>query len=126
MAGGFLSKGEASATVNRGLFQKESTMAKPEFFLDEILRRALRSRKPKRKADPYYGKFRRLCKKHDLTYAVASDGYVDVDAPDGTRFTVGTGYWDERISRLEEILETGYDPGNGELAWPAKVIDDNQ
>jgi hypothetical protein len=105
--------------------QKESTMTKPEFSLDELLGNLFRPpRKPKSKADPDYGKFRRLCKKHGLTYTVADDGYVDVDAPDGARFTVGTGYWDERLGRLEEILETGY--YDNELAWPAKATDDNQ
>ena len=101
-------------------------MAKPEFFLDEVLGRIFgKPRKPKRKADPDYGKFRRLCKKHDLTYTVADDGYVDVEAPDGTRFAIGEN-WDQRLPRLETILETGYDPGGGELAWPARKTDDNQ
>jgi len=98
-------------------------MAKPEFFLDEILRRALRSRKPKRKADPYYGKFRRLCKKNDLTYTVSDDGYVDIEAPDGTRFAIGDN-WAGRVNRLESILETGYDPGHGDhflISWPGKA-----
>ena len=95
-------------------------MAKPEFFLDEVLGRLFKPTKEKRKPDPDYGKFRRLCKKHALTYKVADDGYVDVECLDGTRFSIGQG-WDQRVSRLEEILDTGYDPGNGELAWPAKA-----
>jgi|TARA_R110000744_G_scaffold212037_1_gene331107 hypothetical protein len=98
-------------------------MAKPEFFLDEVLGRIFyKARKPKRKADPDYGRFRRLCKKNDLTYTVAGDGYVDVEAPDGTRFAIGEN-WDQRLPRLETILETGYDSGNGELAWPARAGD---
>ena len=98
-------------------------MAKPEFFLDEVLGSIFgKPRKPTRKADQDYGKFRRLCKNYDLTYTVADDGYVDVDAPDGTRFSIGEG-WDQRLSRLEGILETGYDSGNGELAWPARAGD---
>jgi hypothetical protein len=92
----------------------------PAAFLDDILGKLFRPRKPKRKADPDYGSFRRLCKKHNLTYAAANDGYVDVEAPDGTRFAIGEG-WDQRVMRLEAILETGYDPGTDEVAWPAKV-----
>ena len=104
-------------------------MTKPEFrlyFLDEILGTIFgKPSKPKRKADPYYGKFRRLCKKHNLTYTVANDGYVDMETPDGARFSIGQD-WDQRLMRLEEILETGYDPGHGGVAWSAKVTDDNQ
>ena len=102
----------------------ESTMAKPEFFLDEVLGRLFKPTKEKRKADPDYGRFRRLCKKHALTYEVADDGYVDVECPDGNRFSIGQG-WDQRARRLEEILATGYDTGNGELAWPARATDTN-
>ena len=95
-------------------------MTKPEFFLDEVLGRLFKPVRAKRKADPDYGKFRRLCKKHALTYKIADDGYVDVECPDGNRFSIGEN-WDQRVSRLEEILATGYDTGNGELAWPAKA-----
>jgi hypothetical protein len=72
----------------------------------------------KRKADPSYGRFRRLCKKHALTYKVADDGYVDVECLDGTRFSIGQG-WDQRVSRLEEILETGCDPGSSQGRRPS-------
>ena len=99
-------------------------MAKPEFFLDEVLGKLFKPEKRKRKPDPDYGKFRRLCKKHGLTYTVADDGYVDVECPDKTRFSIGQG-WDQRVSRLEEIIETGYDPGHGALTWPAKAKDKN-
>ena len=87
-------------------------------FLDDTLGRLFRSPKPRRKQDPDYRAFRRLCKENDLTYVVASDGYVDVEAPDGARFAIGEG-WDQRLARLETILETGFDPGNGELVWAA-------
>ena len=100
-------------------------MAKPEFFLDAILDKLFRARKPKRKADPDYGKFRRLCKKNALTYAVSNDGYVDIETPDGTRFAIGED-WDCRVMRLEAILETGYDPGTDEVAWPAKADSNDQ
>ena len=76
--------------------------------------------KAKRKADPDYGKFRRLCKKHGLTYEVADDGYVDIECPDGNRFSIGQG-WDMRAYRLEEIITTGYDPDHDELSWPARA-----
>lgn len=99
-------------------------MAKPEFFLDEVLGKLFKPVKRKRKPDPDYGKFRRLCKKHALTYKIADDGYVDVECPDGNRFSIGEN-WDQRVSRLEEILATGYDTGNGELAWPARATDTN-
>ena len=100
-------------------------MANPEFFLDEVLGRLFTPMKPKRKADPDYSKFRRLCKKNDLTYTVSDDGYVDIEAPDGTRFAIGEN-WDQRVARLETILETGYDTGNGELSWPAKAENNDQ
>ena len=96
-------------------------MAEPEFFLDEILGRLFTRKKPKRKADPDYGRFRRLCKQNDLTYTVASDGYVDIETPDGNRFAIGQN-WDQRGARLKIILATGYDTGNGETAWPAKLM----
>ena len=89
-------------------------------FLDDHLGKLFKPVKRKRKQDPDYAKFCRLCKKHSLTYEVADDGYVDVECPDGTRFSIGEN-WDQRVSRLETILETGYDTGNGELAWPARA-----
>ena len=95
-------------------------MTKPEYFLDEVLGRLFTPMKPKRKADPDYSKFRRLCKKNDLTYTVSDDGYVDIEAPDGTRFAIGEN-WDQRVARLETILETGYDPGHDDISWPAKA-----
>ena len=91
----------------------------PAAFLDDILGKLFRPRKPKRKVDPDYGRFRHLCKKHNLTYAVADDGYVDVETADGTRFAIGE-TWDCRVMRLAAIVETGYDPSHG-IAWPAKV-----
>tara|TARA_R100001086_G_C11771087_1_gene240875 strand:- start:39 stop:350 length:312 start_codon:yes stop_codon:yes gene_type:complete len=95
-------------------------MANPKFFLDEVLVRIFdKGRKPKRKADPDYGKFRRLCKKNHLTYTVY-DGMIDIETPDGARFAIGQG-WDQRLARLEDILKTGYDTGNGKLAWPTKA-----
>ena len=60
-----------------------------------------------------------------LTYTVSDDGYVDIEAPDGTRFAIGEN-WDQRVARLETILETGYDTGNGELSWPAKAENNDQ
>jgi hypothetical protein len=98
---------------------------KPEFFLDDVLGKLFKQPKPKRKADPDYGAFRRLCKRHGLTYAIANDGYVDVEAPDGARFAIGQN-WDQRVSRLETILETGYDPGHGGLSWPTRAKDNDQ
>jgi hypothetical protein len=96
-------------------------IADPASFLDDILGNLFRPpRKPKRKADPDYGKFRRLCKKHGLTYTVADDGYVDIDAPDGASFSIGEN-WDQRLIRLEMIIATGFDSGHGRVAWPAKV-----
>ena len=97
-------------------------MAKPEFFLDDILGQLFKTPKPKRKADPDYGEFRRLCKKNDLTYTVANDGYVDIETPDGTRFAIGEN-WDQRLARLEEIIETGFDSGHDRVAWPAKRLE---
>ena len=97
--------------------------SKPEFFLDDILGELFKKPKPKRKADPDYGEFRRLCKKNDLTYTVSDDGYVDIEAPDGTRFAIGDN-WAGRVNRLESILETGYDPGHGDhflISWPGKA-----
>ena len=91
------------------------------FFLDDVLGKLFKPVKAKRKADPNYGRFRRLCKKHSLTYEVADDGYVDVECPDGNRFSIGQG-WDQRARRLEEILDTGYDPDSDELAWPARAV----
>ena len=99
-------------------------MVKPEFFPDEVLGKLFKPVKRKRRPDHDYGIFRRLCLKHALTYEVADDGYVDVECPDGTRFSIGQG-WDQRVSRLEEIIETGYDPGHGALTWPAKAKDKN-
>jgi hypothetical protein len=90
-------------------------------FLDNALGRLFaKPKKPKRKYDPDYARFRRLCKKHALTYTVADDGYVDIETPDGARFAIGES-WDQRVMRLEAVLETGYDPGHSEIAWPAKV-----
>ena len=95
-------------------------MSNPGFFLDDILGRCFTPRKSRRKAEPDYGTFRRLCKKNNLTYTVAADGFVDIQTPDGVRFAIGQG-WDQRVTRLEAIIQTGFDPGGGPVAWPAKV-----
>jgi len=104
-------------------------MTKPEYFLDDVLGKLFKidaPKKPKRKTkSPDYAKFRRLCKKNDLTYTVSNDGYVDIETPDGTRFAIGEN-WDQRVARLETILETGYDPGHGGVAWPERKSNDNQ
>lgn len=34
--------------------------------------------KAKRKADPDYGRFRRLAKKHGLKYDISSDGHIEI------------------------------------------------
>jgi hypothetical protein len=104
----------------------------PAAFLDDTMGKLFRTPKPRRKTDPDYSKFWRLCKKHGLTYTIDPfDGYVDIAAPEGNhqtidgksveiRFTVGAGYWADRLMRLVAILDTGVDPANGEVAWPAR------
>tara|TARA_Y100001951_G_C11277499_1_gene262927 strand:+ start:934 stop:1197 length:264 start_codon:yes stop_codon:yes gene_type:complete len=83
--------------------------------LDSLLRRP----KKKRVYDPSYGQFRRFCKKHELTYEIADDHYVDVKSLDGKHSTgIGfTGDWGEVLWRLETLIETGEDPCSNQNEW---------
>lgn len=71
-------------------------------LLRSILGNALRS-KPRRKADPDYGKFRRLAAKHAITYRLTRDGWIDV-IRDGNVITYPHYNWGETLDRLERVL----------------------
>ena len=62
--------------------------------------------KPKRKADPDYGKFRRLIAKSRTTYEVTNDGYIIVAPFD--KFAEGLFFphydWGESFRRLKGAI----------------------
>jgi hypothetical protein len=68
--------------------------------------------KPKRKADPDYGKFRRLIAKHGAVYAVTNDDYVEIK-PFGS-FSKGLQFphysWGESLARLEGAINGSWPP----------------
>jgi hypothetical protein len=62
----------------------------------------------RKRQDPVYRMFRALCKKHGITYKIAPDCYIDLVAPDGSKFAYGHyGDWSETLTRLEQVIETG-------------------
>ena len=68
--------------------------------------------KPKKKADPAYGKFRRLVAKHGSTYDVTSDEYIEIAA--FGEFTKGLSFphysWGESLHRLESAIDGTWVP----------------
>lgn len=68
--------------------------------------------KPKRKADPNYGKFRRLVAKHGSTYDVTSDEYIEIAA--FGEFHKGLQFphynWAESLARLEGAIDGSWPP----------------
>ncbi len=87
-------------------------------LLDELLG----TKKKAPKQNPYYGRFRRFCKKHGITYTVDSyDGYIDFTCANG-----GTGMfypnhrdWCEAYYRITVWMKEGQDPNTAdEMPWP--------
>lgn len=74
--------------------------------IERLLGQVLAS-KPKRKADPDYGKFRRLIAKSGAAYEVTSDGYIIVAPFD--KFAKGLFFphyhWGESLTRLEGAID---------------------
>lgn len=80
--------------------------------VEQILGQFLMPKK-KRKADPYYGKFRRLIKKNGTTYSIDKfNNWIDIE-PFG-KFEKGLNYphydWRESLDRLEQALDGSWLP----------------
>ena len=79
--------------------------------IDKLLGQIL-APKPKRKADPDYGKFRRLIAKSGTTYAVTNDEYIEIAA--FGEFAKGLSFphysWGESLARLEGAIDGSWVP----------------
>tara|TARA_R110000787_G_scaffold91459_2_gene192780 strand:- start:5725 stop:6015 length:291 start_codon:yes stop_codon:yes gene_type:complete len=81
-------------------------------FIDDLLGPIFAPPKPKRKADPYYGKFKRLCLATSLSYSKDRDSYIDIEPtdvfPNGLHFPHYT--WDESFERLQAAIDGDWIP----------------
>ena len=79
--------------------------------VEKLLGQVLAS-KPKPKANPDYGKFRRLIAKNGATYTVTGDEYIEI-APFG-KFAKGLNFphysWGESFDRLESAIDGSWVP----------------
>lgn len=82
-------------------------MPKPALsVLSRDLAKLFSAPKSKRKADPDYGRFRRLVAKHGLDYRIPGDGFIEIKPcavlPRG--LTTAHYDWSETLGRIEHCI----------------------
>lgn len=82
-------------------------MPKPTLHpISRALGKLFSAPKAKRKADPDYGRFRRLAAKHGFKYGISSDGHIEIKACEALPRGLTTAHydWSETLGRIQHCI----------------------